>query len=192
MLTITGGIWSGRKLKALESPELRPTSSRVKASLFSILESLVWKQTSAQPNFTAWRCLDLFAGVGGLGLEMLSRGAESCTFVEIERRHAKLLADNIATLGCGASVQVILADARKLSWERNGPFDLVLMDPPYKESALPEILSALGAGEALKPGGIVLFEHDPKLKPAEISGLTLQSHRVLGPAGITVYVRALP
>jgi 16S rRNA (guanine966-N2)-methyltransferase len=188
MLTITGGLWSGRKLKALESPELRPTSSRVKASLFSILESLVWKRTG-QPDFATWRCLDLFAGVGGLGLEMLSRGAESCTFVEIERRHAKLLSENIATLGCGASTQVILSDARKLTWERNGPFDLVLMDPPYKDSVLPEILAALGEGSALKPGGIVLFEHDPKLKPAEIKGLTLNSHRVLGPAGITVYVR---
>ena len=190
MLTITGGLWSGRKLKALESPELRPTSSRVKGSLFSILESLVWKQTAAQPDFTSWSCLDLFAGVGGLGLEMLSRGAATCTFVEIERRHAKLLSENIATLGCGAQARVILEDARKLTWEKNGPFDLVLMDPPYKDSVLPEILGALGVGAALKPGGIVLFEHDPKLKPAEIRGLTLHSHRVLGPAGITVYVRA--
>ena len=189
MLTITGGLWSGRKLKALESPELRPTSSRVKASLFSILESIVWKR-AGQPDFTSWRCLDLFAGVGGLGLEMLSRGASNCMFVEMERRHAKLLSENIATLGCGTQTQVILSDARKLTWERNGPFDLVLMDPPYRDSVLPEILAALGEGSSLKPGGIVLFEHDPKLKPAEIRGLTLHSHRVLGPAGITVYVRA--
>lgn len=189
MLTITGGRWSGRKLKALDRPELRPTSSRVKGSIFSILESIIWKRTG-RPDFTSWRCLDLFAGVGGLGLEMLSRGAETCVFVELERRHAKILEENIANLGCQAQARVQIGDARKLSWEALGPFDLVLMDPPYKNSALPEILGALGSGPALKPGGIVLFEHDPKAKPAEISGLTLQSHRVLGPAGISVYLRS--
>jgi len=188
MLTISGGRWSGRKLKALDRPELRPTSSRVKASLFSILESLVWKR-SGQPDFTSWRCLDLFAGVGGLGLEMLSRGAEHCVFVELDRRHAQILEQNIGSLACGPATRVIVADARKLRWESEGPFDLVLMDPPYAESNLPEILLALGTGTALKTGGIVLFEHDPQHKPAAIRGLTLYSHRILGPAGISVYVR---
>jgi 16S rRNA (guanine966-N2)-methyltransferase len=188
MLTITGGRWRGRKLKALEHPDLRPTSSRVKASLFSILESLVWKRTG-QPDFASWRCLDLFAGVGGLGLEMLSRGAEHCVFVEVDRRHAKILEQNVASLGGSSMSRVLLADAKKLTWEGSGPFDLVLMDPPYKESNLPEILFALGGGISLKPGGIVLFEHDPQHKPAEVKGLALQSHRILGPAGITVYVR---
>lgn len=188
MLTISGGQWRGRKLKALERPELRPTSSRVKASLFSILESLVWKRTG-RPDFTDWRCIDLFAGVGGLGLEMLSRGAAHCTFVEIERTHAKVLQQNIQTLGCGAQCTVLLADAEKNTWESAGPFDLVLMDPPYAESKLPALLAQLGEGPALKAGGIVLFEHDPGLKPLEAPGLALQSHRVLGPAGISVYVR---
>ena len=59
-----------------------------------------------------------------------------------------------------------------------------------RNSSLPEILIALGTGAALKIGGIVLFEHDPNAKPAEIVGLTLHSHRVLGPAGISVYVRS--
>lgn len=188
MLTISGGRWSGRKLKALDRPELRPTSSRVKASLFSILESLVWKRTG-QPDFASWSCLDLFAGVGGLGLEMLSRGAERCVFVEVDRRHAKILEQNVASLDCGAATRIIVADARKLSWESEGPFDLVLMDPPYAESNLTEILTALGSGTALKPRGIVLFEHDPKHRAAEVRGLALQSRRTLGPAGISVYVR---
>lgn len=188
MLTISGGRWSGRKLKALDRAELRPTSSRVKSSIFNILESLVWKRTGA-PDFSGWRCLDLFAGVGGLGLEILSRGAEHCTFVEISRQHAKVLSQNIGILDCSEAARVLVSDALKGEWETGGPFDLVLIDPPYADSHLPELLGRLGTGPALKASGIVLFEHDPGLKPLEVSGLTLQSHRVLGPAGISVYVR---
>src|SRR5262245_53209725 len=99
MLTISGGQWRGRKLKALDRDGLRPTSSRVKASIFSILESLVWKRTG-QPDFSSWRCADLFAGVGGLGLEILSRGAAHCVFVERDRVHVKILKENIASLSC--------------------------------------------------------------------------------------------
>ena len=189
MLTISGGRWSGRKLKTLERPELRPTSSRVKASLFSILESLVWKRTG-QPDFSHWHCLDLYAGVGGLGLEILSHGAAHCVFVEISRQHAKVLQQNISALECETQAKVLVADALKAGWEGLGPFDLVLMDPPYAESNLPELLARLGRGSVLKPEGIVLFEHDPKLKPIEVRGLSVHSHRVLGPAGISVYVRS--
>jgi 16S rRNA (guanine966-N2)-methyltransferase len=188
MLTISGGQWRGRKLKALDRPDLRPTSSRVKASIFSILEALVWKRTG-QPDFSSWHCLDLFAGVGGLGLEILSRGAESCVFVELSRAHGRVLQQNIAALGCEDRTKVLVDDALRGAWEAFGPFDLALLDPPYAESHLPGLLERLGTGPALKPGGVVLFEHDPGLAPLEAAGLKLQSHRVLGPAGISVYVR---
>lgn len=188
MLSISGGRWSGRKLKAIERAELRPTSSRVKASIFSILEALVWKRRGT-PDFQQWHCVDLFAGVGGLGLEMLSRGAAHCVFVEKNRAHAKVLQENIAILECESQCSVILGEVEGGKWEGKGPFDLVLMDPPYAKSDLTEILQRLVAGSILKPEGVVLFEHDPKFKPGEIPGLTLQSTRTLGPAGITVYIR---
>jgi 16S rRNA (guanine966-N2)-methyltransferase len=189
MISISGGQWRGRKIKALDRPELRPTSSRVKASIFSILESLVWKRTG-HPDFSTWRCLDLFAGVGGLGLEMLSRGANHCVFVEIQRAHAKILQQNIASLDCAAQTTLCVEDASIGKWERFGPFDLVLMDPPYAESKLPNLLEFLGTGSALKQGAIILFEHDPDLKPLEVKGLQIHSHRTLGPAGISVYIKS--
>jgi 16S rRNA (guanine966-N2)-methyltransferase len=188
MLSISGGRWSGRKLKVLEREDLRPTSSRVKASIFNILESLVWKRTG-QPNFSSWRCADLFAGVGGLGLEILSRGAAHCVFVEKNRVHARVLQENIDLLGCRDQTSVILGDASEAEWEALGPFELVLLDPPYADSHLPDLLARLGQGGTLKPGGVILFEHDPKVRQGEIPGLTLQSTRAIGPAGITVYVR---
>ncbi len=188
MLSISGGRWRGRKLKALDREGLRPTSSRVKASIFSILESIVWKRTG-QPDFSSWRCLDLFAGVGGLGLEILSRGAAHCVFVEKDRAHAKTLQNNIASLGCATQSAVLVADVAKGDWQTIGPFDLVLLDPPYAESSLPSLLQRLGEGDLLNPGAIVIFEHDPKVVQAETSGLTLHSTRHLGPAGISVFVR---
>jgi len=188
MLTISGGQWRGRKLKALEREGLRPTSSRVKAAIFSILESIVWKKTG-QPDFATWRCADLFAGVGGLGLEMLSRDAAHCVFVEKDRVHAKILKENIALLECQEQSTLIVGDVLEFGWDARGPFDLILLDPPYADSHLPELVARLGSGSMLRPGGVILFEHDPKVKLGEVKGLSLQSTRTLGPAGITVYVR---
>lgn len=188
MLTILGGAWSGRRLKALEKEGLRPTSGRVKASIFSIIESLEWKR-SGQPDFSGWNCLDLFAGVGGLGLEMLSRGASHCVFVEKDRVHAKVLQENIRTLDCDSMAKVLVEPVEKGSWERLGPYQMVLIDPPYANSHLTELLEKLASGDLLAPGAIILFEHDPKVTFSAIPGLTLHSHRTLGPAGITVFLR---
>lgn len=188
MFSILGGQWRGRKLKAIDREGLRPTLSRVKSSLFNILDSIVWKR-SGQPDYTGWQCLDLFAGVGGLGLEVLSRGAAHCVFVEKDRTHARLLKENIESLDCAAQCKVVVSEVEGNSWEGLGPYDLILLDPPYAESYLPQLLSRFANGKFLKAGGIVLFEHDPKAKQGEVPGLTLHSTRTLGPAGITVYLR---
>jgi 16S rRNA (guanine966-N2)-methyltransferase len=188
MFSILGGQWRGRKLKALEREGLRPTLSRVKASIFSILESLEWKR-SGSPNFSAWRCLDLYAGVGGLGLEMLSRGAAHCVFVEKDRAHAKVLKENIAALECSLQAKVLVGEVESADWASFGPYELIFLDPPYAESLLPDLLERLSSESILKPGGVVVFEHDPKITQGEIRGLALHSARTLGPAGISVYLR---
>lgn len=188
MFSITGGEFKGRKLKAIDKPGLRPSSSRVKASIFSILESIEWKR-SGSPDFSGWRCADLFAGVGGLGLEMISRGAARCVFVEKERAHAKVLQENIASLGCQEKCRLVVGEVDGAAWESEGPFELVLADPPYAASAVQELLGRLVERKLLKADAIVLVEHDPKVTQGEIAGLTLHSARILGPAGITVYLR---
>ena len=188
MLSVMGGAWSGRKLKALDREDLRPTLGRVKAAIFSILESIEWKR-SGQPDFSSWRCLDLYAGIGSLGIEVLSRGAESCVFVEKNRSHAKVLQENLRTVGGESQAKVLVEPVEKGGWEKLGPYQLVLIDPPYAESKLPALLERLASPGILAPGAIIVFEHDPKVKQAEISGLTLHSQRVLGPAGITVLMQ---
>ena len=191
MLSIMGGAWGGRRLKAIEREGLRPSSGRVKAAIFSIIESLEWKKSggATPPTFNGWRCLDLFAGVGGLGLEILSRGAEHCVFVEKDRRTAGVLGENIKTLAAEARCRVRSGDVSKDAWEEEGPFDLVLMDPPYAASYLPDLLARLASPGVLKPGAIVVFEHDPKVRFQSLPGLTLHSERTLGPAGISVFLR---
>lgn len=187
MLSVVGGAWKGRRLKALEREGLRPTAGRVKSAIFSIVESIQWKR-SGSPEFTGWRCLDLFAGVGGLGIEALSRGAAHCVFVEKERGNAKLLQENLVSLDAQSQATVLVEPVEKLRWQAQGPFDFVLLDPPYALTPkLAELLAALPL--AMNPGGVVVFEHDPKVEPAPAQGLVVQSRRILGPAGITVLLR---
>lgn len=120
---------------------------------------------------------------------MLSRGAAHCTFVEKDRTNAKVLQENIRTLGCESQVKVFVEPVEKGSWEAAGPYQLILLDPPYAESFLVDLLRKFAESPALATGGIVLFEHDPKVKFPDIAGLCLHSQRTLGPAGITVFVK---
>lgn len=189
MFTILGGAWSGRRLKTLEKEGLRPSSARVKAGIFSLLEALEWKRCGQRPDYAGWRCLDLYAGVGGLGLEILSRGAAHCVFVEKQRAHAKVLAENIRALSCEPQTELLVEPVEKKSWVAHGPYHLILVDPPYKDSHLTELLQQIVADRVLAPGGIVLFEHDPKVSYTPMEGLEIHSQRTLGPAGITVFLR---
>lgn len=186
MMSILGGEWRGRKIQGADS--LRPSTSRVKASIFSIIEAIEWKRAGESPTYENWRILDLFAGVGGLGLEMLSRGSVHCSFVEKEKRHAQILRANISSLDCNEKTEVIVADVLKLDWTHLKDFSLVFIDPPYSKVNIVAVLESIVSHDALCTGGIVLVEHDSKEKIAEVSGLKLHSSRTLGPAGITVFL----
>jgi len=188
LITISGGAWKGRKLKVIETEGLRPTSGRVKESIFSIIESLLWKRRGS-PSFEGLRVLDLFAGVGGLGFEAMSRGASSCLFVEKERRQGKILQENSLTLNCQEDIEIYLEDVSKGSWKKKGPFGLVLLDPPYVLSQMDKLLAELGSCEAVENGAIILFEHDPKVHLGVPASLSLHSRRELGPAGISVFLK---
>jgi 16S rRNA (guanine(966)-N(2))-methyltransferase RsmD len=120
---------------------------------------------------------------------MLSRGAEHCVFVEKDRRTAQVLRENIRELDCAARCEVIQESVEKKGWQKFAPFHLILLDPPYAESDLPELLSVVAQDDILRPGGVVVFEHDPKVKLSANGPLRLHSTRTLGPAGISVFVR---
>jgi 16S rRNA (guanine966-N2)-methyltransferase len=148
-MRIVAGAAKGRRLVAPKGTDVRPTSDRVKEALFSAL----------QPVLPAARVLDLFAGSGALGLEALSRGAASVTFVERSRPARDALRRNIEVVGLPGTHVVAGEAATALRGELpGGPFDLALLDPPYHhpKAALAALLEALVVH--LAPGARIVLE----------------------------------
>jgi 16S rRNA (guanine966-N2)-methyltransferase len=131
---IIGGRWRGTKLQVVDRPGLRPTSDRVRETLFNWLA----------PMLPGASVLDVFAGTGALGLEALSRGAASAVLVERDRDAANRLRDTCARLQGGEAAQVVQADA--MAWLHAQPkarFDLAFVDPPFDANLWGGVLPAL-------------------------------------------------
>ena len=151
---IIAGRWRGRRL-AVPEADVRPTGDRVRETLFNWLA----------PELAGARCLDLFAGSGALGLEALSRGAESAVLVEQDGRVAEALRHNRAELGADAA-RIEVADALAyLERAPAGPFDIVFLDPPFGSQAHDACLRALDRPGWLSAGALVYVESDPEREP---------------------------
>lgn len=136
-MRIVAGSARGRRIETPDGTSTRPTSERVRESIFNALFSLDAIEDA--------RVLDLFAGSGALGLEALSRGAAHVTFVEADRRAAGVITDNVETFGFDDQASVVAADA--LGWlaRTRTAFDLVVCDPPYDYDLWDELLAAVAA-----------------------------------------------
>ncbi|WP_236794129.1 16S rRNA (guanine(966)-N(2))-methyltransferase RsmD [Amycolatopsis sp. GM8] len=150
MTRIVAGRAGGRRLK-VPPQGTRPTSERVRESLFNALESA--------GELGGRRVLDLYAGSGALGLEALSRGAAHALFVESDRRALQVLRGNVAELALGGQVRAGQVES-VLAQAAEEPFDLVLADPPYALDAgrLGVMLAALAAGGWVAEDGLVIIE----------------------------------
>lgn len=183
MLRIISGEKRGRLLKTPEGCSTRPTSDRVKESLFNIL----------QGRMAAARVLDLFAGSGSLGLEALSRGARQAVFVEKDPKAAAILRSNCDALGYGDKSEILVKDAAAalaLLAGRHASFDVILMDPPYDRCLEAPILEAVSAQGILDPQGIFVLEHltwDPM--PEAVASLSRRDCRRYGNTSISFYQR---
>lgn len=160
-LRIVAGKWRSRLLDIADVPGLRPTSERVRETLFNWLT----------PAINGARCLDLCAGTGALGIEALSRGAASAVFVESSATAVKKLRANIASLN-SAAAEVIHADARiYLGRAHDKVFDVVFLDPPFAAEMLGELCRLLSEGDWLSADARIYLELDkgqpePDLPPA--------------------------
>lgn len=144
MRVITGSA-RGRKLKTPENYDIRPTTDNVKEALFNIL----------QFDIEGRRVLDLFAGTGQLGIECLSRGAASATFVDKDRDALRIVKDNLKS--CGLTAAVVQADA--LSFLQKGQqFDLIFVDPPYDSGLYEAVLERINLVDILSDSGIIICE----------------------------------
>lgn len=144
MRVITGSA-RGRRLKTPENYDIRPTTDKVKESLFSIL----------QFDIEGRRVLDLFAGTGQLGIECLSRGAAEATFVDQDRNALRIVKENLKS--CGLAAQIVQSDALRFL-ERGGVYDLIFIDPPYDSALYEPVLEYINAVDKLSDGGIIVCE----------------------------------
>ncbi|WP_113911121.1 16S rRNA (guanine(966)-N(2))-methyltransferase RsmD [Roseovarius dicentrarchi] len=160
-MRIIAGEARGRRLAALgkgdAGAQLRPTSDRVRESLFSVLTGLDVIEDAV--------VLDLFAGTGALGLEALSRGAASAQFVESGRTALGLLDENIRLTGMQDRSTVARRDVRRLGTVSGAPATLVFMDPPYGRGLGEAALDAVIAGGWLAPGALIVWEESAAITP---------------------------
>ena len=153
-IRIIAGKWRGRRLPVLEAQGLRPTTGRVRETLFSWL----------MHDVAGSRCLDVFAGSGALGLESLSRGAQQAHFFESNSAAANNINRSIDTLQPelhGASAKVFTGDALKLlSAIAVDPFDIVFLDPPFKADVIQQCVELLENNRWLSETALVYLEYD--------------------------------
>ena len=181
-MRIVAGRFRGRRLAALgkgdPAAHLRPTSDRVRESLFNVLNSMDVLEGA--------RVLDLFAGTGALGLEALSRGAAWVIFVENGRKAQGLIGENIALTGADAT-RLIRRDATRLGPNPDAACDLVFLDPPYGKSLGEKAMAAVLAGGWITPDAWIVWEDSSEKPPFE--DFVVQDTRRYGDTHVTIFQR---
>jgi 16S rRNA (guanine966-N2)-methyltransferase len=186
-MRVIAGQYRSRPLKSLPGMELRPTSDRLRETLFNVLASARTLEASV------W--LDLFAGTGAVGIEALSRGARQVYFVESERKHARLIRGNLQVLKIGDSFEVYESDVMSAlrGLESSGVrCDFCFLDPPYQmRGAYERTLEFLGESRMVGAATIVIAEHEKRFELRQKFG-ALERYRkiVQGDAGLSLYRRA--
>lgn len=180
-MRVIAGRLKGRRLDGPRWAGLRPTSDSLRETLFNILGQRV----------AGARVLDGYAGTGAIGIEALSRGARHVTFVDSDRRAIALIGRNLARCGVTDGYTIVTARMDGAAGGRagpvSGPFDVVLLDPPYGEGeASPALLDVLG--QRLAPGGVLVLEHAARARPPDRAGrLALARQVKAGDSALAFY-----
>jgi len=183
-LRVISGSARGRKLLTPKDWQIRPTSDRVKESLFNILTVLLG-------NFSGRRVLDVFAGTGNLGIEALSRGAAAAVFIDESREAVTLVKKNLELAGITARGKVVQKEALSaLKWlaKSEDPFDLVFLDPPYRGGLSEKVLEYLASAELIGESSMVIAETAAKEKlPSEFGRLQEFDKRIYGDTALSFF-----
>ena len=185
-MRVIAGWAKGRNLRAPGGLATRPTPSRVREALFSMVAA--WLPGA--------RVLDLYAGSGALGIEALSRGAAHCIFVERAMPALAALRQNLGVLRDPSAAQVLAVDVdvalRQLAAAATA-FDLVLMDPPYALQRVAPALAALAGHGLLRHDGLIVAEHaGAQASPRPPAALACRSHRRWGEVAVSLYAHPDP
>ena len=183
-MRVVGGRLRGRALNAPASRAIRPTSDRLRETIFDILGAR-WPEL-----LEGARVVDLFAGSGALGIEAISRGAAFALFVDSAAEARALLRANVEALALGGVTRIWRADATKLGRAPAGPpFDLAFLDPPYGQELAAPALAGLVAGGWLSSPALVVVEESAKAEIAAPEGLSLVEERVYGDTKLVFLTR---
>ncbi len=177
-MRIIAGTLKGRRLQAPDWPGLRPTSDKLRETLFNVL----------MPRIHGARFLDGYAGTGAVGIEALSRGAAHATFVERDRRAAALIEENLQRCGVEDRYAIIRAGFDANHRLDGAPFDVVFLDPPYGAA---ELSSALNGAEPLvTAGAILVVEHARRDPSPVVSGTLVRTREITsGDSALAFYER---
>ncbi len=178
MRVITGEA-KGRKLKGPPGPLTRPMQDKIKEALFSALESL---------DLDIDRVLDLYSGTGGIGIEALSRGASWADFVDQQRAACEVIKWNLAHTGFTSRAAVHQLPVPSIVNQAKKPYDLVIMDPPYADPDIADVLTSVGQSQLVESGTIIALGHWPKFSfdPSE-GELRLIKRRCHGDSCFSIY-----
>ncbi|MBL0332245.1 MAG: 16S rRNA (guanine(966)-N(2))-methyltransferase RsmD [Chlorobiota bacterium] len=181
-MRIISGELRGRLINSIKVDGLRPTTDRVRESLFSILNSRI--------NFNNLKVLDLYSGTGALGIESLSRGALSCDFIELNKMCSNNITQNINGLNLIQRAKVYNMDCIEfLLNSKTDNYELIFADPPYFSSAYFNLNSSDLISRTLKFSGIFVFEHSNFIKDLQFTNLKLLLTRSFGESVLTFYTK---
>jgi 16S rRNA (guanine966-N2)-methyltransferase len=181
-MRIISGISKGRKLVTPRDHSLRPTSDRVKESIFNTLQGKLEGKV----------VLDLFAGTGNLGIEALSRGAKKTIFVEKGRQALRLIQRNLNLFGLKERSEIFPKDANRaigILKQKGESFDLILMDPPYEKGLIHKTLMTLNSHQIFHKDSILVVEHNRREPlPRTLGGWNLIRQRRIGETVISFLI----
>lgn len=186
-MRIIGGKFGGRRLNTKAPEGVRPTTDMARESVFNILENNI--------DFDGIKVLDLFAGTGALGFEALSRGAESCVFVEKNRKTSLFIEQAAMILGLAEyeftilTLDAVKAIESQLAESSLPPFGLAFLDPPYKQGINNRIIELLVKNNIVSDGGIIVSEQSSLQSLLLPSGFELLKEKVFGETKISILKR---
>ena len=172
-MRIISGEFKGRMIDVPQSKLIRPTTDRVRETLFNILNNVI--------DFDGIRALDIYAGSGSLGLECLSRGAASVDFVEKNFVIYKTLEQNIKSLSGEDACRVFKMDAISMSSaKRDRQYDLILADPPFFKDDIYQVVNNIFANNFLSEDGVMVIERSKKTRAEDEINFKVEVFRVIG------------
>ncbi len=185
-MRVIAGKYRGRPLRSLRGTDIRPTSDRLRETLFNVLTA----GNPAALEGTVW--LDLFAGTGAVGIEALSRGARQIYFLENSAPAAKLIEQNLQSLGIGDGFRILRDDLLGVLWRlqrEHVAAEVVFLDPPYRmQHAYEETLTALADSSLVWAMSLVVAEHEKTFDPgAEFGSLRRIRKLVQGNNALSFY-----